>query len=114
MTVAGVGTPPKYPDELERRPRDSGRAEHAAPKEIKKLKKKAAEFRDMAHKYKRNFGPAERAQRKALFDEARNIMKEVERTEQYILGDFLSRAQVDSPTPVRPNHSPPPTLHYHT
>jgi len=32
----------------------------AAMKEVKKLKKQASAFRDMAHKYKRNFGQAER------------------------------------------------------
>jgi superfamily I DNA and/or RNA helicase len=89
-------------------------AQHSAMKEIKRLKKKAAEFRDMAHKYKRNFGPAEREQRKALFDEARNILREVERTEQYILDDILSRTQVVTATLVGANHYTVRHLRYST
>ncbi len=58
----------------------------------------------MAHKYKRNFGQAEREQRKALFDEARNLLKEVERIEQFLLDDLLSKAQVITATLVGANH----------
>jgi len=77
MNVVRVGNPAKVSGQLQSLTLDSRMAEHAATKEIKRLKKKAAEFRDMAHKYKRNFGPAEREQRKALFDEARNIVERV-------------------------------------
>ncbi len=42
-------------------------------KEIKELKKRAEEFRRMAHKYKRSFGKAEREQRNLLFKEVKNI-----------------------------------------
>jgi len=93
---------------------DSKMALHPGIKEIKRLKKQANEFRDMAHKYKRNFGQAEREQRKALFDEARNIMKEVERTEQYILDDLLARAQVITATLVGANHYTVRNLSFHT
>ena len=58
----------------------------------------------MAHKYKRHFGKAEREQRKALFDEARSIMKQVENTEQYIVDDLLSKTQVITATLVGANH----------
>ena len=43
----------------------------------------------MAHKYKRSFGKAERDQRKALFDEAHKIMREVVKTEQFIIDDLV-------------------------
>jgi superfamily I DNA and/or RNA helicase len=89
-------------------------AEHSAVKEVKKLKKKAGEFRDMAHKYKRNFGKAERDQRKALFDEARSIMKEVERLEQYVLDDVLAKAQVVTATLVGAGHYTVRHLQYRT
>jgi superfamily I DNA and/or RNA helicase len=58
----------------------------------------------MAHKYKRNFGKAEKDQRKALFDEARNIMKEIERLEQYVLDDVLAKAQVITATLLGASH----------
>ncbi|HLZ85630.1 MAG TPA: AAA domain-containing protein, partial [Puia sp.] len=83
LNVLRVGNPAKVSEQLQSLTLDSRMAEHPSMKEVKRLKKKAGEFRDMAHKYKRNFGPAEREQRKALFDEARAILKEVERTEQF-------------------------------
>ncbi len=68
----------------------------------------------MAHKYKRNFGLAEREQRKALFDEARNMLKEVERTEQFILDDTIARARVITATLVGANHYTVRNLRYTT
>jgi len=104
LNVLRVGNPARVSERLMSLTLDSRMAEHAATKEVKKLKKQASAFRDMAHKYKRNFGQAEREQRKALFNEARNIMKEVERTEQYILDDLLAKAQVITATLVGANH----------
>lgn len=104
LNVLRIGNPAKVSDKLLSLTLDSRMAEHGAMKEIRKLKKRAAEFKDMAHKYKRSFAPAEREQRKALFDEARNIMKEVERTEQYILDDVVGKAKVITATLVGANH----------
>ena len=87
---------------------------HNSAKEIKRLKKQAAEYRDIAHKYKRSFGAAEREQRKALFTEARNISKEVEKTEQYIVDDVLSKADVITATLVGANHYSIRHRRYHT
>ena len=83
---------------------DSKITAHNSAKEIKRLKKQAAEYRDLAQKYKRNFGRDEREQRKALFAEARNISNELEKTEQYIINDVLSRADVITSTLVGANH----------
>jgi ATP-dependent RNA/DNA helicase IGHMBP2 len=104
LNVLRVGNPARVSESLTSLTLDSKMAAHAAMKEVKKLKKQASAFRDMAHKYRRNFGQAEREQRKALFNEARNIMKEVERTEQFILDDLLTRAQVIAATLVGANH----------
>src|SRR5690606_41530918 len=59
-------------------------------------------------------GKAEREQRKALFDEAHRIIKDVEKTEQYITNDLLSRAQVITATLVGANHYTVRHLRYHT
>jgi superfamily I DNA and/or RNA helicase len=114
LRVLRIGNPARVSENLMSLTLDAGMAEHPAMKEIKKMKKQAAAFRDMAHKYKRNFGRAERDQRKALFDEARKIMKEVERTEQYILDDLLGKAQVITATLVGSNHFTIRNLRYHT
>ncbi|MFM9908420.1 MAG: AAA domain-containing protein [Chitinophagaceae bacterium] len=114
INVIRIGNPARVSERLMSLTLDSKIAEHPRMKEMKKLKKQAAAFRDMAHKYKRNFGKAEREQRKALFDEARNIMKEVNNTEQYIVDDLLSKAQVITATLVGANHYTIRHLRFHT
>jgi len=114
LNVLRVGNPARVSDRLMSLTLDSKMAEHNSMKEIKRLKKQANEFRDMAHKYKRSFGKAERDQRKALFDEARSIMKSVENTEQYIIDDILTKAQVIAATLVGANHYTVRKLKYHT
>ncbi|MGV3765112.1 MAG: AAA domain-containing protein [Chitinophagaceae bacterium] len=104
LNVLRVGNPARVSEKLISLTLDSKVSQHHSVKEIKKLRKQANEFRDMAHKYKRSFGRAEREQRKLLFAEARNIMKQVEQTEQYIVDDLLNRAQVITATPVGANH----------
>lgn len=68
----------------------------------------------MAHKYKRSFGKAERDQRKALFDEAHKIGKEVEKTEQYIMDNLFTKAQIITATLVGANHYTVRNLKYNT
>ena len=104
LRVVRVGNPARVNDEQLALTLDSKTTAHLQFKEIKRLKKQAREYRDMAHKYKRSFGQSEREQRKALFTEARNISIEIERTEQYITSDVLSKAQVITATLVGANH----------
>jgi len=114
LNVLRIGNSARVSERLQSLTLDEKMAAHSSSREIKKLKKRASEFRDMAHKYKRNFGKAERDQRKALFDEARSVMKEVERLEQYILDDVLSKAQVVTATLVGANHYTIKNLRYQT
>jgi ATP-dependent RNA/DNA helicase IGHMBP2 len=104
VNVVRIGNPVRVSEELLSLTMDNKIAEHETTKNIKKLKKQANEFKDMAHKYKRSFGKAEREQRKALFDEAYKIMKDVEAMEKYITDDVLHKAQVISATLVGSNH----------
>jgi ATP-dependent RNA/DNA helicase IGHMBP2 len=81
-------------------------SQHPDYKNIKTLKKQAAEYKNLAHKYKRNFGKAERDQRKALFNEAFKIQDEVERIEKYIVEDIKSHTNVHVATLIGSNHYP--------
>ncbi len=114
LNVLRVGNPARVSDHLMALTLDSKMGEHSANKEIKKLKQRASEFKNMAHKYKRSFGKAEREQRKALFDEARKIMKDVGNTEQYIIDDIVAKAQVITATLVGANHYTVRDIKYHT
>ncbi|WEK18454.1 MAG: AAA domain-containing protein [Candidatus Pedobacter colombiensis] len=104
LNVLRIGNPARVSDKLFSLTLDSKVAGHASIKEVKDLKKQAAEYKNMAHKYKRNFGRAEKEQRKALFDEAHKIMKSVANTEQYIMDDLIEKAQVITATLVGASH----------
>ncbi len=104
ISVLRIGNPARVTERLLAHTMENQMAEHDSMKEVKRLKKQAQEFKNMAHKYKRNFGRAEQQQRKLLFDEAYKIMKDVERSEQYVMDDVIARAQVITATLVGANH----------
>ncbi|MBO0936069.1 AAA family ATPase [Fibrella sp. HMF5335] len=114
LNVLRVGNPSRISERLTALTLDHKMAEHSQMKEARKLKKQAGEFKNMAHKYKRSFGKAEREQRKALFDEAHRIMKDVATTEQYIIDDLMGKAQVITATLVGANHYTIRNRNYHT
>ncbi len=104
LNVLRIGNPVKISEKLTELTLDGRMINHPYMKESKKLKKQAAEFKNMGHKYKRNFGKAERDQRKALFDEAHKIMREVAKTEQFIIDDLVEKAQVITATLIGSDH----------
>jgi superfamily I DNA and/or RNA helicase len=114
LDVLRIGNPVRVSEKLAILTLDSKMATHAGVKDIKKMKKQANEYRSLAHKYKRNFGKAEREQRKALFDEAHKLIKEVENIEQYIIDQLLNNAQIITATLVGANHYTVRHLKYHT
>ncbi len=104
IEVIRIGNPSKITEKVIKRSLDYLISEHPQAKNIKNLKKQAGEYKNMAHKYKRNFGQSEREQRKLLFEEAHKLMKEVGSIEQYIIDDVLEKAQIITATPVGSNH----------
>ncbi|WP_019986957.1 AAA domain-containing protein [Rudanella lutea] len=114
LRVLRVGNPARVSERLMGLTLDHQMADHRMMKDIKKLRKQASEFKAMAHKYKRSFGRAEREQRKALFDEAHRIMKDVAQIEQYIIDELLAQAQVITATLVGANQYLIRDRKYHT
>ncbi|GGH23683.1 DUF2075 domain-containing protein [Sphingobacterium alkalisoli] len=104
ISVVRIGNPVKVSDHLQELTLDAKVEKHNANKELKNLEKQARAYTEMAHKYKRHFGKTEREQRKALFDEARKIRKEVDRVQDYIVEDILNRVEVITATLVGANH----------
>lgn len=100
LRVIRIGNPIRVSDELQTLTLDYRLSVHPDAKRIRELRKQASEFRNMAHRYKRNFGPAEREQRKALFAEAGRISYEIAHLEDFIIEDELHKAQVIAATPV--------------
>lgn len=104
LNVLRIGNPARVSDHLQSMTMDGKISNHPALKDIKKLKKQAAEYKNMAHKYKRNFGRAEQEQRNALFNEAHKIMKEVEKSEKHLSDQMISEANIITATLVGSNH----------
>lgn len=114
LNVLRVGNPARVSERLMSLTLDYKMTDHPYMKEAKRFKKQAQEYKSMAHKYKREFGRSERDQRKALFDEAHKLMKEVDKTEQYIIEDLVAKAQVVTATLVGSNHYTVRDLKFHT
>ncbi|PUV24729.1 IGHMBP2 family helicase [Sphingobacterium athyrii] len=103
IVVTRIGNPVKVSEHLQELTLDSKIDRHSANRDIKSLQRQVRTYTDMAQKYKRNFGKAEREQRKALFDEAYRIRKDVDRIQDFIVTDILDRSQVITATLVGAN-----------
>lgn len=103
VLVTRIGNPVKVSDHLQQLTLDAQVDLHPANKEVKLLKKQSRAYMDMAQKYKRSFGKAEREQRKALFDEARKITREIGQIQDFMVEDILNKAQVVTATLVGSN-----------
>ncbi|WP_370635372.1 AAA domain-containing protein [Pedobacter sp. Leaf170] len=112
LNVVRVGNPARVSEHLLHATLDYKMYAHAEMKNIKALKKQAAEYKNMAHKYKRSFGKAEREQRKALFDEAHKIGREIENAEKYIAENIFNNAEIITATLVGSNHYSVKNLKY--
>lgn len=71
---------------------------------VKDWKRKANELRKLGGKYKRNFGREEAEQRKLIFREAKEMMREARDTESYLIEKILDQAEVICATLVGSTH----------
>lgn len=94
LFVIRFGHPARITEELSALTIDSRIAQHPSYADLRAVRKKSEEFKRMARKYKRNFGRAEREQRKALFQESRKLREEADQLEHYITEDLYAKAQV--------------------
>lgn len=104
LSVVRIGHPARVNDDIISHTLDAQVAQHEYYADIKNLKKKAEEFKNLAFKYKRNFGHSEAQQRKALLNEAKGLRNEATKLEDYIQSDVLSKAQVIACTLVGCNN----------
>ncbi|MDX2302061.1 MAG: AAA domain-containing protein [Microscillaceae bacterium] len=100
LHVLRIGNPARMDEELMQYSLEAQIAQHPDFRYLKKLRKEAEEFKKMAHKYKRKFGPEERLQRKLLFAEATQRLNEATVLEKYIIDSLLNEAQVITATLV--------------
>ena len=104
VNVVRIGHPARVTQNILSHTLDARIAHHKDYKDLKILRKQAEEYRNMGKKYKRNFGHAEREQRRMLFAEASKLKDEAEHLEFYIVNSILSQAKVIASTLVGANN----------
>ena len=104
ISTVRIGHPARVDEEVLNQTLESKIAQHKDFKLLKDVKKKAEEYFKLGGKWKRNFGNAEREQRKMLLQEARSLKKEAERIHNDIVEDVLFSTRVITSTLVGANH----------
>jgi superfamily I DNA and/or RNA helicase len=94
LRVLRIGHPARVTEQTLSKTLDSKIAMHEHYKELRMLRKKMEQLREMAFKYKRNFGYAEREQRKQLMQEAKAMKADADVLEFYIINDLLQNSDV--------------------
>jgi predicted DNA helicase len=94
VRVLRIGNPARINEEQLRHTIDMQVTGHRDYKKIKELRKSANELRNMALKYKRQYGRTEREQRKMVMREARKMADEAGAIEDYITNDLIDKARV--------------------
>lgn len=112
IDVVRIGHPARVNDEILSKTLDAKVSKHSRYKELKSLKKSASEYHSLAHRYKRNFGPAEREQRRLLFTEAKRFTAEANLLHDYIREDILHKTRVIATTLVGANNPAIQKMHF--
>ncbi len=89
-------------------------AQHRNFSLIAQMRMQADKTRQEARRFRRNFGPEERAQRKEMLTKAKKLLREAREFEQRLTQDVLDDAQVIAATLVGVNHRLIAGRHYGT
>jgi ATP-dependent RNA/DNA helicase IGHMBP2 len=104
IRVLRIGHPARVTEAVISTTMDARLAQHADSKMLRDLRKKSEEMRSMGMKFKRNFGRMERAQRRLLIDESKNLKEEAKLLEGHMIYDELNKAEVIACTLVGANN----------
>ncbi len=94
LNVLRIGHPARVTEQSLSKTLDARIAMHEHYKELRILRKKMEQMRSMAFKYKKDFGYAEREQRKILMQEAKAMKADADVLEFYIINDLLNKSDV--------------------
>jgi superfamily I DNA and/or RNA helicase len=104
LQVVRIGHPARVTEQTLSKTLDARIAGHAHYRELRALRKKMEQLREMAFKYKRNFGYQEREQRRLLIQESKALKADADVLEFYIINDLLQQSQVIASTLVGSSH----------
>ena len=105
VRLVRIGHPARVTDKALSLTLDAQTANHDSFSDLRHVRRKSEEMREMARKYKRRYGFREREQRKMLFSESKQLREEAEMLEHYIVKDILNRSRVILTTLVGAAHS---------
>ncbi|WP_282783690.1 AAA domain-containing protein [Phaeodactylibacter xiamenensis] len=100
LNVTRIGNISRVDEAVIRHTLEMKLADHPEAKNIKKVKVQAAEARRNAQKYKRRFGPEERAERHQYYQEARELSAWARQLEDRLIEQILDGSQVIAATLV--------------
>lgn len=104
LQVLRIGHPARVTEQSLSKTLDARIAAHEHYKELRSLRKKMEQLRDMAFKYKRKYGYAEKEQRRQLLQEAKAMKADADVLEFYIVNDLLQHSDVITCTLVGASH----------
>jgi superfamily I DNA and/or RNA helicase len=104
LNVIRIGHPARVTEQSLSKTLDARIAAHPSYQELRSLRKKMEQIRQMAFKYKRNFGYHEKEQRRQLKEEARALKADADMLEFYITNDLLQNAEAICCTLVGTSH----------
>lgn len=105
LRVLRIGHPARVTEQTLSKTLDARIAMHEHYKELRMLRKKMEQLREMAFKYKRNFGYEERQQHKQLMQESKAMKADADVLEFYIINDLLQNSDVITCTLVGASHN---------
>jgi len=104
ISVIRIGHPARVTEQSLSKTLDAKIAAHPHYHELRSMRKRMEELRNMAFKYKRKFGWEEKQQRQLLFDESKALKTDADTLEFYIVNDLLQKAQAICCTLVGSSH----------
>ena len=104
LRVLRIGHPARVTEQSLSKTLDARIAAHEYYKDLRELRKKMEQLRNMAFKYKRKYGHSEREQRRLMLQEAKAMKADADVLEFYIVNDLLQNSDVITCTLVGSSH----------
>lgn len=94
LNVIRLGHPARMQEDVWPLTLDNRLAAHPSAGVLKQMRSQMLQAQKQARRFRRSFGPAERAERQALYAEARSLRSEIQQLEQQMSDSLLDSAQV--------------------
>jgi len=104
LKVLRIGHPARVTEQSLSKTMDAQIAAHTHFSELRTLRRRMEQVRHQAGQYKRNFGYAEKEQRRLLREEAKSLKADADMLEFYIINDLLNNTEAVCCTLVGSSH----------